>query len=80
MIYVYILKSLSKSDQTYIGLTNNLKRRHRDHNSGQAVYTSLFSPWEIVFYAAFISGKKALAFERYLKRGGGWRFAQRRLI
>jgi hypothetical protein len=37
-------------------------------------------PWKVETYLAFSDQEKAKAFERYLKMGGGWRFAQRRLI
>lgn len=79
-MYVYILRSINKPDETYIGLTSDPPRRLKDHNSGQSAYTSPLAPWELVMYLAFLSYEKAFAFERYLKRSGGWRFAQRRLI
>jgi putative endonuclease len=37
-------------------------------------------PWKLETYIAFSDAEKAKAFERYLKMGGGWRFAKRRLI
>jgi putative endonuclease len=80
MFYVYILRSLSKADETYIGMTSDLKRRFREHNCGRTEYTCRFRPWMIVCYVAFSSKEKAFEFERYLKRSGGWRFAKRRLI
>ncbi|MCL5782238.1 MAG: GIY-YIG nuclease family protein [Patescibacteria group bacterium] len=39
MYYVYILQS--KANQSYyIGVTSDLKRRLKDHNSGNSKYTS----------------------------------------
>ena len=80
MTYVYILRSVSCPDQTYIGVTGDLRRRLRQHNSGQSEYTKQFIPWKVETYIAFSDSEKAKALERYLKMGGGWRFAQRRLI
>ena len=80
MIYVYVLSSLHKPELTYIGLTNDLRRRLREHNAGQSGYTKKFMPWRLETYIAFSNQKKAPEFERYLKKGGGWRFAKRRLI
>lgn len=80
MTYVYILRSLVKSDETYIGMTCDLQRRVREHNSGCSVHTGRFAPWHLVSYVAFLSRTKAFQFERFLKKGGGWKFAQRRLM
>ena len=80
MKYVYILRSIENSNKTYIGLTGDLKRRLKDHNSNQSTYTSKYSPWNIETYVAFSNEQKAQEFERYLKHSGGWRFLQRRLI
>lgn len=80
MKYVYILRSISKPDETYIGMTSDLKRRLKEHNSGRSTYCREFAPWELISYVAFRSKAKAFKFERFLKKGGGWRFAQRRLI
>lgn len=66
--------------QTYIGLTGDLRRRLRDHNSGQSTFTKRYAPWKLETYVAFSDAEKARRFERYLKKSGGWRFAQRRLM
>lgn len=80
MRYVYILISINQPGQTYVGSTGDLKRRIRDHNAGRSEYTRRFRPWRIETYIGFSDEKKAREFERYLKEGGGWRFARRRLI
>lgn len=80
MTYVYILRSLSRPEQTYIGVTGDLRKRVGQHNTGQSEYTKQFRPWTVETYIAFSKREKARAFERYLKMGGGWRFAKRRLI
>lgn len=80
MQYVYIIKSITRPDKTYLGCTNNLRRRLRDHNSGQSTFTKSYRPWKLEMYLAFSCPSKAKSFERYLKGGGGWRFAERRLI
>lgn len=80
MTYVYILRSLGHPDQTYVGLTCDLRRRLRQHNAGESEYTRQFKPWTVETYIAFSDKEKARKFERYLKGGGGWRFARRRLV
>jgi len=50
MHYVYLLRSISNPDQTYIGFTENLKTRLAAHNQGQSPHTSKFKPWELITY------------------------------
>jgi len=42
--YVYLIRSKSSPDQTYIGSTDNLKRRLQDHNSGDSPHTPKYRP------------------------------------
>jgi predicted GIY-YIG superfamily endonuclease len=79
MNYVYILESISFPAETYIGLTDDLRRRLAAHNAGQARHTSKFRPWRLVTYVAFSDRKKAVDFERYLKSSSGRAFAKKRL-
>src|SRR3989338_1274935 len=50
--YVYVLKS-SQDHELYIGSTNNLKRRLRDHNDKKNFSTSWRGPFELVYYEAY---------------------------
>ena len=77
MRYVYLIRSISSPKQKYIGITDDLKRRLRDHNSGDSPHTSKYRPWEIVTAVAFADTQKAVAFEKYLKLGSGRAFANR---
>jgi hypothetical protein len=40
MHYVYMLRSQSKPIQTYIGFTDDLCKRMRDHNAGSSPHTA----------------------------------------
>ncbi|HEX5212123.1 MAG TPA: GIY-YIG nuclease family protein [Pseudolabrys sp.] len=79
MMYVYILASIDFPGETYIGLTDDLRKRLAAHNAGQARHTSKFKPWRLVTYLAFSNKDKAVAFERYLKSSSGRAFAKKRL-
>ena len=79
MFYVYMLRSLSDPQQTYIGFTDDLKQRLQVHNHGGSKHTAKFRPWELISYQAFSNRERALAFERYLKSGSGKAFARKRL-
>lgn len=78
MYYVYLIKSLSHPDQKYIGITEDLKKRHADHNNGFSNHTAKYVPWELVTYHAFKDKYKAYEFEKYLKTGSGKAFASKR--
>jgi predicted GIY-YIG superfamily endonuclease len=80
MFYVYILRSESHAEQTYVGFTANLKQRLLTHNQGGSVHTARFAPWQIEFYCAFKDESRALEFERYLKSHSGKAFANKRLL
>lgn len=79
MYYCYILLS-SKSHIFYFGSTNNLQHRIKMHNSGEVKSTKPHSPWELVWYGAFLTGKEARDFELYLKTGSGKAFAYKRFV
>jgi len=70
MHYVYILKS-KKNGKFYKGLTDDLKRRIKEHNSGNSTFTRNNGPWELVYYEAFKSEKDARIEEKFLKSGKG---------
>ena len=72
-------QSNSFPEQFYTGLTDDLKNRLKEHNSGRVTHTSKFIPWTIASYFAFSNPQKAVDFERYLKSGSGREFAKRHL-
>ena len=79
MKYVYLLKSVEFPNETYVGLTDNLRGRIAAHNNGQASHTRKYKPWRLVTYLGFSDSEKAAAFERYLKSASGRAFANKRL-
>jgi predicted GIY-YIG superfamily endonuclease len=79
MFYVYILQS-QKDKSYYTGMTQDLKQRLSDHNSGSAKYSSSKRPYTLVWYSAFLDKTKALQFERYLKSGSGFAFRNKHFL
>ncbi len=77
MKYIYLLESLSYPDKHYVGLTNDLNNRLKDHNTGKSPHTTKFKPWQVVAAIRFANDQKADAFEKYLKSGSGHAFAKR---
>ena len=80
MYYVYLLRSIAQSKQTYVGFTEDLKTRFRDHNQGKSYHTAKFKPWRLVAYLGFDERARAVAFEKYLKSHSGKAFANKRLF
>jgi len=64
---LYILQSL-KTQKYYIGHTNNLTRRFKEHNSGQTKSTRYGAPWKIVYTKDFDTKSGAYKMELALKR------------
>ncbi len=79
MIYwVCLLRSVKFPDKVYLGLTTDLERRLKQHNSGvEPGYTARLAPWRMVVAIRFDGRPRAEAFERYLKSGSGHAFARR---
>lgn len=79
MYYVYILKS-SKTKKYYTGVTDNLKRRIKEHNSRNSDYTSWSGPYNLIWCSIFKNKEKAYDFEKYLKSSSGFAFRNKRLV
>ena len=77
MKYVYVIQSMRRADQYYVGHTRNLNRRLRAHNFGQSPHTSRFKPWDLLVAFKIPNDEKALALEKYLKSGSGRAFVNR---
>lgn len=69
MFYVYILQS-KKDDQLYIGYTEDLKRRLKEHNEGKNQSTAHRRPFVLVYYEAYRSMDDAMKREKMLKLQG----------
>jgi putative endonuclease len=76
---VYVLRSVSNRTRYYTGLTSDWRARLNAHNSGKCPHTASGRPWIIDVVAEFTDGRRAMAFERYLKSGSGVAFAKRHL-
>jgi len=80
MAIVYILKSIKNSSKNYVGITENLEKRLKEHNNAQSGYTKKFAPWEAETYITFKNRLLAEKFEKYLKAGSGQAFLKKHLI
>lgn len=64
MFFVYVLKSL-KDSTTYIGSTEDLDKRLKDHNQGKTKSIKHKLPMELVYYEAYKT--KTLARKREIQ-------------
>ena len=60
MIYVYILQSTADDERFYVGISNDLKSRLRQHNAGEVFHTAKHRPWTVKNYIAFEDEQKSL--------------------
>ena len=74
--YVYILQSEIEPEHFYTGLTQDLQKRLRAHNSGRIHHSSKSKPWRLKTYIAFSDRSRAAQFERYLKSASGRAFTK----
>lgn len=71
MFYVYCLDSL-KNRKKYIGFTNDLKKRFKEHNNGTGCeFTKKNGPWKLIFYEAHLNEIDARKMELFYKSGYG---------
>ena len=75
--FVYVLAN--EHGHHYVGHTQDLNLRLKEHNSGTVPSTKKGRPWHIQWFCCFCTPEEAIAFERYLKSGSGVMFRQRHL-
>lgn len=72
MHYVYVLKSL-KDKKWYIGCTNDIYKRVREHQSGKVRSTKHRLPVELIYKEAYSDVYEAFCNERFYKTAKGKR-------
>jgi len=70
---VYAIKSLSRK-YIYVGMTNNLERRLKEHNQRENRSTKAYTPFILIFSETFKTRNLARIKEKYLKSGVGKSF------
>ena len=67
--YVYLILSKVKNKSiSYVGYTNNLKRRIQEHNTNKGAKATKGYRWELVYKKRFFNKSKALSYEYLLKK------------
>jgi putative endonuclease len=68
MYFVYVLSS-RKLNKRYIGSTQDLDQRLKEHNLGKSKFTSGGIPWELIYKESFPTNADARKREMFLKSG-----------
>ena len=76
--YTYVIKSL-KDNKWYTGITNDLRKRFKEHNLNRVASTKGRGPFEMIYYEACLDKNDAAIREIYLKTGMGKRYLKNRL-
>ena len=66
--YVYMLLSKSNKPITYVGYTNNIKKRIKLHNTGKGAKFTRGRKWILIYKEKFSSKSKAISREYYIKK------------
>lgn len=67
-VYLYML--LSRQGKTYIGITNNLRRRFKQHNAADNQGYTRGQRWHLLAVRSFLDRDTAAIIEKQLKRWG----------
>ena len=71
--FVYMLKSLGKNSVTYVGYTNNLKKRIILHNNDKGAKFTRGRKWKLIYREKLNSKKEAISREYYIKNNRTFR-------
>ena len=65
--YVYFLKSI-KTNKYYVGVSNDVKRRLKEHNNGLSKFTAPYKPYELKRVEKFVKIEDAYKREIFIKK------------
>ena len=58
--YVYMLKTLNKTNITYVGYTNNLNKRIKLHNLGKGAKFTRGRKWKLIYKEKYNTKNQAI--------------------
>ena len=72
--YVYVISNNTKNKiTTYVGYTNNLKKRLSLHNKGKGAKFTRGRRWKIIYSERYKTKNEALSREYYIKKNRKFR-------
>jgi putative endonuclease len=76
--YVYVIKSI-RFDFTYVGHTEDLRSRLKEHNKGKTKSNKAYKPFLLVYFEEFKIRSEAIKREKYFKSGSGKEYLKEKL-
>ena len=72
--FVYVISSVKNSKiTTYVGHTNNLKKRLNLHNKGKGAKFTRGRQWKVIYTEKYATKKEAITREYYIKKNRKFR-------
>lgn len=68
--FTYVIYSESHN-RFYKGMTQNIEKRLKEHNSGKTSSTKFYAPWRLIYFEEFSNRDDARKKEKFLKSGQG---------
>ena len=65
--FVYMLKSKNSKPVTYVGYTNNIKKRITLHNAGRGAKFTRGRKWKLIYKEKIKTKNEAISREYYIK-------------
>jgi len=78
MWYVYIIES-EKDGVHYIGMSQDVTHRLKEHNAGKNHFTKGHIPWKIIYTEEHNTALQAREREKYFKSGAGRRYIKEKI-
>lgn len=78
MVYVYVLYS-NDFERYYVGMSDNVEKRLKEHNKGLSKSTKPYVPWRLVHSKQFETRMEARTREKYLKSAAGRRWRKKNI-
>lgn len=79
MYHVYVLEN-QKDKSLYIGFTQNIEKRLKDHLEGKGARTTRRKKeWKLIYYETYLDKQDALGREKFLKGGSGRKYLKKQL-
>jgi len=67
--YVYMIKTIGSSySKSYVGYTNDIKRRITKHNANKGAKSTRGYKWKLIYHRKFVTKSAAMSYEYRLKK------------
>jgi putative endonuclease len=73
VFYIYIIRS-QRSQRYYVGSTEDVEKRLKEHNAGKSTSTRGGRPWELIHTETFATRSDAMRQEQKIKARGIGRY------